>query len=82
MLLQVINANSRRNFFVFGAGGTVAGQSALVNDNISYDAAQIDIESLARNIQSFKPKWRGLSRQQRHGFRNLGCFGPPRPAHC
>jgi len=56
----VVDTNSSRKIVVLGTGGTIAGQSALVNDNISYDAAQIDIEALVRNIQGLKSHVEGF----------------------
>ncbi len=50
----MVDSNSRQKIVVLGTGGTIAGRSALVNDNISYDAAQIDIESLTHDIQGLK----------------------------
>ncbi len=56
----MVDTNSSRKIVVLGTGGTIAGQSALVNDNISYDAAQIDIEALVRNIQGLKSHVEGF----------------------
>ena len=52
--------NSSQKIVVLGTGGTIAGRSSLVNDNISYDAAQIDIESLARGIPGLKSHVNGF----------------------
>ena len=56
----MVDTNSSRKIVVLGTGGTIAGHSALVNDNISYDAAQIDIEPLVRNIQGLKSHVNGF----------------------
>jgi len=56
----VVDTNSSRKIVVLGTGGTIAGHSALVNDNISYDAAQIEIEPLVRNIQGLKSHVNGF----------------------
>ena len=56
----MVDMNSSQKIVVLGTGGTIAGRSSLVNDNISYDAAQIDIESLALGIPGLKSHVNGF----------------------
>lgn len=46
----MIDSNSGQKIVVLGTGGTIAGYSALVNDNIGYAAGQIGIEALTQGV--------------------------------
>jgi L-asparaginase len=46
----VVDSISNQKIFVLGTGGTIAGQSSLVNDNIGYVAAQVGVAALAAAI--------------------------------
>ena len=46
----MIATHSVRKIVVLGTGGTIAGQSALLSDNIGYVAAQVGIEALMSSI--------------------------------
>ena len=46
----MIDSNSAQKIVVLGTGGTIAGHSALENDNIGYAAAQIGIETLTQGV--------------------------------
>ncbi len=46
----MVDSNSLQKIVVFGTGGTIAGQSALRNDNIGYVAAQVSIQTLSGDI--------------------------------
>jgi len=55
----VIDSNSAQKIVVLGTGGTIAGHSALVNDNIGYLAGQIGIEALAQGIPGLSQHLQG-----------------------
>ena len=46
----MIDSNSSQKIVVLGTGGTIAGHSTLVNDNIGYAAGHIGIETLTQGV--------------------------------
>lgn len=48
--MQVVETLSSKKIVILGTGGTIAGQSALRDDNINYLAAQVDISTLTASV--------------------------------
>jgi len=56
----VFESNSLPKLVVLGTGGTIAGRSALPNDNIGYEAAQISVAALADGIPGLSARLDGV----------------------
>lgn len=57
----MVDSFSSKKIVILGTGGTIAGQSALRNDNIGYRAAQLSIDTLTASLPGLTDHVRGYA---------------------